>query len=210
MVIKDIFAADVARDITPVIYFHEQDPAKVQEEAAEYIITGGYPESDPRHKRIPSGIHEQFVQLLRGLAADLQKPSGAELPAAWISGFYGSGKSSFAKLLGLSLDGMVLPDDRTLVEALLARDDSPRAHELRQAWQALTGAARLLYRQSLCRGTRVKARTRWEMGGIPPTDGANARQAMVGSQAQPARRRGFFARTARDAARSLSGPDELD
>jgi len=137
MVIKDIFAADVARDIAPVIYFHEQDPAKVQEEAAEYIITGGYPESDPRHKRIPSGIHEQFVKLLRGLAVDLQKPSGAELPAAWISGFYGSGKSSFAKLLGLALDGMVLPDDRTLVEALLARDDSPRAQELRQVWQAL-------------------------------------------------------------------------
>src|SRR5262249_28543003 len=72
-----------------------------------------------------------------GLDAELQKKSGAELPAAWISGFYGSGKSSFAKLLGLSLDGMVLPDDRTLVEALLARDDSPRAHELRQVWQAV-------------------------------------------------------------------------
>jgi hypothetical protein len=135
MVIRDVFAADVTRDIAPVIYFHEQAPAKVLEEVSEYIITGGYPESDPRHTRIPSGIHEQFVKLLRGLAADLARQP--ELPAAWISGFYGSGKSSFAKLLGLALDGVVLPDNRTLAEALLARDDSPKAQEFRQAWHAV-------------------------------------------------------------------------
>ena len=42
MLIQDIFAAEVTRDIAPVIYFHEQDPAKVLEEVSEYIITGGY------------------------------------------------------------------------------------------------------------------------------------------------------------------------
>jgi hypothetical protein len=40
-------------------------------------------------------------------------------PRRWISGFYGSGKSSFAKLLGLALDGVRAPDGRTLAEALL-------------------------------------------------------------------------------------------
>ncbi|MCC5622911.1 hypothetical protein [Nostoc sp. CHAB 5715] len=64
MLIKEIFAADVTRNIAPVIYFHEQKPAKVLEEVSEYIITGGYPETDPRHKRVQSGIHEQFVKLL--------------------------------------------------------------------------------------------------------------------------------------------------
>lgn len=29
MLIKDIFAADVTRNIAPVVYFHEQNPAKV-------------------------------------------------------------------------------------------------------------------------------------------------------------------------------------
>jgi hypothetical protein len=111
MLIKDIFAADVTRNIAPVVYFHEQNPAKVLEEVSEYIITGGYPETDPRHNRVKFGIHEQFVKLLRSLAEELEKPAGAELPACWISGFYGSGKSSFAKLLGLALDGMVLPNE---------------------------------------------------------------------------------------------------
>ncbi|BAY73259.1 hypothetical protein NIES23_60870 (plasmid) [Trichormus variabilis NIES-23] len=134
MLIKEIFAADVTRNIAPVIYFHEQKPAKVLEEVSEYIITGGYPETDPRHKRVQSGIHEQFVKLLNSMAEELQKSGGAELPASWISGFYGSGKSSFAKLLGLALNDMVLPDNQTVASALLARDDSPKAQEFRDAW----------------------------------------------------------------------------
>ncbi len=71
MLIKDIFAADVTRNIAPVVYFHEQDAAKVLEEVSEYIITGGYPETDPRHTWVKFGIHEQFVKLLRGLAEEL-------------------------------------------------------------------------------------------------------------------------------------------
>jgi hypothetical protein len=134
MLIKDIFAADITRDIAPVVYFHEQDPTKVLEEVSEYIITGGYPENDPRHRRVQSGIHEQFVKLLKALAEELEKKKGSELPASWISGFYGSGKSSFAKLLGLALDGMVLPDNRKLADALLARDDSPNSQEFRDLW----------------------------------------------------------------------------
>lgn len=134
MLIKDIFAADITRDIAPVIYFHEQDPQKVWSEVSEYIITGGYAEGDPRKKRIQSGIHEQFVKLLRSLAKELGKKSGSTLPAVWISGFYGSGKSSFAKLLGLSLDNLELPNHRLLAEALLERDDSPRKDEFKEAW----------------------------------------------------------------------------
>lgn len=137
MLIKEIFAADVTRNIAPVVYFHEQDPAKVQEEVAEYIITGGYPKHDPRYNRVQTGIHEQFVKLLSALAAELQRSGGVDLPASWISGFYGSGKSSFAKLLGLALDGLVLPDGRSLSDTLLARDDSPKSQEFQAAWQQL-------------------------------------------------------------------------
>ena len=54
MLIQEIFADidQVTRDIPPVIYFHEQEPDKVRAEVSEYIITGGYPDNDPRHKRI--------------------------------------------------------------------------------------------------------------------------------------------------------------
>ncbi len=138
MLIKDIFAAKVTRDIAPVVYFHEQDPQKVKDEVDEYIITGGYPESDPRHERTKDGIHEQFVSLLDAIAAELAK-GRADLPASWISGFYGSGKSSFAKRIGLARDGIDLPDGTPLAGALLARDDSPNAKEFRDAWEKLRG-----------------------------------------------------------------------
>jgi hypothetical protein len=139
MKIADLFVAKVTRDIPPVVYFHEQSPAKLRDEVSEYIITGGYPEGDPRARRVKSGIHEQFVHLLNGILQELSKRGGPELPASWISGFYGSGKSSFAKLLGLALDGAVLPDKTPLSTALLLRDDSPRRQELVDAWHALVG-----------------------------------------------------------------------
>src|SRR5688572_20461424 len=135
MLIGDIFERDIQLDINPVIYFHEQDPVKVAQEVSEYIITGGYPEGDPRAN--PNGIHEQFVRLLRSMVEELNKPNGPDQPAAWISGFYGSGKSSFAKLLGLGLGGMKLPDGKPLAEALLARDDSREKTQFHLAWRAL-------------------------------------------------------------------------
>jgi hypothetical protein len=137
MLIRDLFVSDVTRDIPPVVYFHEQSPDKVAAEVAEYIVTGGWPEGHPSHRRVPDGIHEQYVRLLTNMASELAKPGGPELPAAWISGFYGSGKSSFAKLLGLALDGVALPDGTSLSEAWLRRDTTPKADELRRAWHAL-------------------------------------------------------------------------
>ncbi|MCA9632683.1 MAG: BREX system P-loop protein BrxC, partial [Myxococcales bacterium] len=137
MLIKDLFVSDVTRDIPPVVYFHEQNPEKLKDEVDEYIITGGWPESHPNHKRVPRGIHEEYVRLLTGIAEEYSKKGGPELPCAWISGFYGSGKSSFSKLLGLALDNQVLPDGRTLAEAWLKRDTSPNAKALRDAWARL-------------------------------------------------------------------------
>jgi hypothetical protein len=132
-----LFKSDVTRDISPVVYFHEQSPEKIQAEVSEYIITGGWPEGHPNRQRVPDGIHEQYVRLLRGISRELEKPGGPELPTAWISGFFGSGKSIFAKLLGLALDGKTLPDGTSLSEAWLNRDSSPLAAEFKDAWKAL-------------------------------------------------------------------------
>ncbi|MCA9517409.1 MAG: BREX system P-loop protein BrxC, partial [Myxococcales bacterium] len=136
-IIRDLFSSDVTRDIPPVVYFHEQSPAKLEAEVSEYIITGGWPADHPNHRRVPNGIHEQYVSLLSAIVEQLDAPGGPGLPTAWISGFYGSGKSSFAKLLGLALDGVALPDGRSLAEAWLARDTSPGAQALRDAWSRL-------------------------------------------------------------------------
>lgn len=137
MRIRELFAADITRDIPPVVYFHEQSPEKLAAEVGEYIVTGGYPDGDPRAARNRAGIHEELVRLLTSLARELDKKGGPELPAVWISGFFGSGKSSFAKLLGLSLDGIPLAGGISMSEAFLARDSSPRSGELREAWTKL-------------------------------------------------------------------------
>ncbi len=135
--LRTLFKLDVTRDISPVVYFHEQTPEKIQAEVSEYIITGGWPEGHPNRQRVPDGIHEQYVRLLRGISRELDKRGGPELPTAWISGFFGSGKSIFAKLLGLALDGMTLPNGTSLSEAWLKRDSSPLAAEFKEAWDAL-------------------------------------------------------------------------
>lgn len=137
MIIKDLFTTDVTRDIPPVIYFHERSPEKLDSEIREYIITGGYPDDHPLKKRVPRGIHEQYVKLLKAVLQKLEDSHGAGLPASWISGFFGSGKSGFAKLLGCALDGHILPSGQNLAEALLARDRSPLKDEFQEAWQNL-------------------------------------------------------------------------
>ncbi len=131
MQIFELFRSDVIRDIPPVVYFHEQDPAKLEAEVGEYIITGGWPKGHPRF--IKDGIHEHYVQLL----TNITQADNPENPASWISGFYGSGKSSFAKLLGLSLDDKRLSDGSLLAKAWLARDTSERSGDLVRAWEAL-------------------------------------------------------------------------
>ena len=69
--IKDLFESDVTRDIAPVVYFHEQSPEKLADEVGEYIVTGGFPENHPNHQRVPDGIHEQYVHLLRVIVEEL-------------------------------------------------------------------------------------------------------------------------------------------
>lgn len=135
--IRDLFVSNVTRDIPPVVYFHENSPDKLADEVSEYIITGGWPDDHPHHRRVPNGIHEQYVRLLHQICDELERKGGPELPNIWISGFYGSGKSSFAKLFGLALDGVALPDGNALAEAWLRRDTSPKAPELRAAWSRL-------------------------------------------------------------------------
>ena len=134
--LRDIFFLDVTRPIAPVVWFHETSPDRLKAEVDEYIITGGWPDGE-RRRRIPNGIHEQAVKLLTAIAQELERKDRVDLPVAWISGFYGSGKSSFAKLFGLALDRTKLSDGRSLAEALLARDTSPKRKELRDAWDRL-------------------------------------------------------------------------
>jgi len=131
--IKEVFFRNIEENIAPVIYFHQLSPEVAAQEVAEYVFTTR-PASLGNQQ---GGIHEQMVTLLNQISTAIDE--GHKLPASWISGFFGSGKSSFAKLLGLALDKMELPDGKTMDQALMERDDTPGFQELREAMETLNG-----------------------------------------------------------------------
>lgn len=126
MKIKELLARDITATIDPVIYFHQKSPETLAREVGEYVITS-------KNDREETGIHEQYVNLLRSMSKALD--SHEKLPASWISGFFGSGKSSFAKLLGLSFGEIKLPSGKLLSDALIERDDNANAHEFKTIWE---------------------------------------------------------------------------
>lgn len=85
--IKSLFAQDIGRQIEEVIKVDQNDEQIVRQEIREYVATGA--------------IRKSFVKLLERFAETPNKPH--EGIGIWVSGFFGSGKSSFAKYFGLGV-----------------------------------------------------------------------------------------------------------
>ena len=95
--INEVFARDIHRDIREVIKVDQTDEEVIRSEISEYVVT--------------KTILNNFVEILEAYSTAPNKPS--DRMAIWISGFFGSGKSSFAKLLGLALANQQLGSDTT-------------------------------------------------------------------------------------------------
>ncbi|MES9819574.1 MAG: BREX system P-loop protein BrxC [Candidatus Thiodiazotropha sp.] len=87
MQIKELFALDIERPIEEVIKVDQSDEQIVHDEISEYIVT--------------DAIRTNFQKILGKYWETQNKPH--EGIGIWVSGFFGSGKSSFAKMLGLAL-----------------------------------------------------------------------------------------------------------
>src|SRR5882762_33728 len=85
--IGDLLERDLSRKIEEIIQVDQADEQSVYAEITEYIAT--------------DSIREQYHHLLRAVAEAPADPH--ESVGVWISGFFGSGKSSFAKNLGYAL-----------------------------------------------------------------------------------------------------------
>ena len=87
--IKDLFdpSKDIYRSIERVVTFGSVEPAALKREITEYVVT--------------DKLRDSFDKVLDSMSAGMESKSH-EI-GIWVSGFYGSGKSSFAKYLGLSL-----------------------------------------------------------------------------------------------------------
>jgi hypothetical protein len=91
MKIRDTFDStkDINRRIEKVISYAADDPQRLQDEVSEYVVT----------ERI-----EGHFEALLGKMQDAMEDGGVNEVGVWVSGFYGSGKSSFTKYLAYALD----------------------------------------------------------------------------------------------------------
>ena len=114
--IRELFSGRIDRKIEEVIKVDQNDVAIVRQEIDEYILT--------------ESIEHNMLKVLEGYRQSVNQPSDAI--AIWVAGFFGAGKSSFAKYLGLALSNRDL--DGESAGDLLGR----RANN--QAIKALLGA----------------------------------------------------------------------
>ena len=105
--IQDLFdpSKKINRTIESVVTFGANTAKDLKEEINEYVVT------DKLHRN-----YEDVIQDLQTAFDDGSKEVGI-----WVSGFYGSGKSSFAKYLGLSFDKSLLIDGVSFGEKLMSR-----------------------------------------------------------------------------------------
>ena len=85
--IRDLLKIDLSQPIEEVIKLGQQEEQAVYTEISEYVPT--------------DRIRRHYRTLLQAIADSKQEPQ--EGIGVWISGFFGSGKSSFAKNLGYVL-----------------------------------------------------------------------------------------------------------
>src|SRR6202521_5649134 len=86
--IKTLFANDIHRRIEEVIKVDQTDEEIIRDEINEYVVT--------------DAIRSHYTNIFDAYRETPNKPH--EGIAVWVSGFFGSGKSSFAKMLGLSIE----------------------------------------------------------------------------------------------------------
>src|SRR3990172_4250284 len=87
MKVKDLFQLEIGRRIPAVAKVDDVDPATVEQELREYVVT--------------TPIERALVDFLETYAES--RTAKADEIGVWIAGFFGSGKSHFAKILSYLL-----------------------------------------------------------------------------------------------------------
>src|SRR5690554_5899932 len=108
MEIKSLFDSnkDIYRSIEKVITYGASQEARLKAEISEYVVT--------------ESIEDQFEKLL-GKMQHAMGAGGQNEVGVWVSGFYGSGKSSFTKYLGLAFDDNIKIDGTPFIQHLQDR-----------------------------------------------------------------------------------------
>lgn len=92
MIIKDMFVKPIYRDIKGVVKVGQDDEANAKQELEEYVVT----------RELQKHFTEFFTSYKKGIVGNTDKVG------VWISGFFGSGKSHFLKILSYLLANKVI------------------------------------------------------------------------------------------------------
>lgn len=92
MQIKDLFEKKIDRDIRGVIKVEQEDVNIIKQELEEYVVT----------RELSKHFNSFFANYAKGINGVTDKMG------VWISGFFGSGKSHFLKILSYILDGKII------------------------------------------------------------------------------------------------------
>lgn len=92
MVIRDLFSKDINRSINGVIKVSQSDEESIQQELSEYVVT--------------RELQRHFAYFFENYETALDIPT--DKIGVWISGFFGSGKSHFLKMLSYLLANKVV------------------------------------------------------------------------------------------------------
>ena len=90
-IIKNLFdsSKDIYRTIEKVINYNVHQENRLKAEISEYVVT--------------ENIEDKLEKLLLKMQ-EAMEAGGENEVGVWVSGFYGSGKSSFTKYLGMAFD----------------------------------------------------------------------------------------------------------
>ena len=102
MIIRDLFQKPIDRPINGVIKADQMDAASVWQELEEYVVT----------KQISEYLRKFFDAYL----AAMDSPHDAAVTdrmGVWVSGFFGSGKSHFIKILSYLLENLEAHNPQT-------------------------------------------------------------------------------------------------
>lgn len=96
MIIRDMFYKEIDRDIKGVIKVGQADDENIFQELDEYVVTS----------ELEKYMDRFFAAYKRGVESRTDKMG------VWISGFFGSGKSHFLKILSYILSNKVVQDNK--------------------------------------------------------------------------------------------------
>ena len=115
MILKELFAKDIDRDIKGVIKVGQGDDENIRQELEEYVVT----------RELQKHFADFFASYKKGINGYTDKMG------VWISGFFGSGKSHFLKILSYLLENKdvngkkaleYFTDDNKIADAMVLAD----------------------------------------------------------------------------------------